>query len=297
MLHKYCGHLWPTRRGSCPGPRVAATTVTVKPPPAASCNDWMATMGSTQYYISKKNASRPVIQAAALNYQWQEHLEAENLLDDSIYIFPNPSSNSSLGSPSQESDASNLTDYTFSGISEPRSPLDYGKGAHTPTGSPLTPLTPSEGIGQPEWPWSEARETHIRGITTVYGGVDNRRELLLQRPRSARATLSSSSFHSLSTGINLPRHPLTTLPFLSFIASLLSVDETTLQLLSSSATVDDTRTELHGVEKLSLRAKEYRVVKEGFAVVADSPGSLSMWDLFTDLMGNKGVREKVSRSS
>lgn len=284
-------------------------------------NDWMATTGSTQYYISRKQPVRPTIQAVSLKYK-QEW--AENILDDSIYIFPNPPS--SLGSPTQHSDVSALTDYTFFGLSEPKSPVNNGNGIHTPNGSPLTPLTPLEDVRQLEWTRSDASDIH-RGI---HDRADRypRRELITRRcPRESHIGSPSANFQrTLSAGIKdsfseSSWQPHLQLPFLSFITSVLSVDDATLQLLSQAPSrpapftgqtgpglVDDeAHVELHGVEKLLLRASESRVVKEGCAVVSDpsipygpfpSLPLMGLWEVVTDLMvnGSKAVQE-VLRSS
>jgi hypothetical protein len=274
------------------------------------------TAGSSQYYVSRKiNPTRPTIQDISVK---NEQKWAERLLDDSIYIFPNPPS----APASPHSDISVPTDFTFSALSEPKS---SDNGANQ---SPLTPLTPLEGVEQLEWPPSDANDI----LLGIHDRPDRWREVIARRrARGSFESLSNLSTPRLNHHALLMRgkshstaQPRLQIPLLSFISSLLSVDDATFHLLSTtsshsalfpgqnllsdpSPSGDEGNDELHGVEKLLLRENECHVVKEGCSIASDpsapylpfpSHPFVGFWGVVTGFMANGGkVVREVLRSA
>ncbi|KAF9463060.1 hypothetical protein BDZ94DRAFT_1236456 [Collybia nuda] len=268
------------------------------------------TPGSTQYYFSRKQT---VQHPTSLTYEQQS---TECFLDNSIYIFPNPPS--SLGSPAQHSDLSVPTDYEFSALSEPNSPVDSGNSSRVFNWSPFTPLTHLERVGLVEWTQSDANDI----LLGIHDQADQWREVVArQRARESQTSFTGTSLQRIPPAGKIRfsgQQPSSHLPFLSFISSLLSVDDATFQLLyhaSSCPTLFPGKTRLsdsgqnnegdiglHGVEKLLARESESRVVTGGCAMLSGlsipyGPFSefpfVGLWDIMASLMmnGSEAVRE------
>ncbi|KAF4590159.1 hypothetical protein EYR40_009442 [Pleurotus pulmonarius] len=171
---------------------------------------------------------------------------ADTVLDDlelgGIYIFPNPSS--APHSPSQYSDISAPTDFSYSGLSEPRS-RDV-----SPNGrSPSVPWDPSDAAlslttkpdafadGDADYegsvwhmvsPDSALAQRHHWELVLQQRASRHRLRVATEGPEPS-ALLSHRSQRSQSP------HPRIHIPLLSYLVSLFALDDETLHLLQHSS--------------------------------------------------------------
>ncbi|TFK40810.1 hypothetical protein BDQ12DRAFT_721424 [Crucibulum laeve] len=296
-----------------------------------------------QYFPHRRHASSSTVAKESLRLQEEpEPWASLQLSDSSIYVFPNPSS--MPPSPSQISDISVPTDFSLSAVSLSRDPspnanIQNFQVARSPMCTLLTPLSDGQGLEDDEWGWEitppperslligaeEERERHDHWEIVARRRA---REEYMNSLSSLR-TLSSHSIalmkhnrqHSNSSNIVVTTpHPRIHIPFLSFFISFLSVDDTTLHLLTQSPShsslfpghvipaplplesndFEPKNEGLHGVEKLLSREDESRTLKDGMAVASDSlisplapflvsPFRLSgLWDMVNELVTSSG---------
>ncbi|KAF5382561.1 hypothetical protein D9615_002868 [Tricholomella constricta] len=245
-------------------------------------------------------------------------------LDDSIYVFPNPAS--APPSP-QHSDFSANTEFTLSPHSVtlqlPTSrDRRYSSSASPP---PLTPISPCE------WDGRELLETdYLADVSPLRAPRDQ-----TERPQRERALIdyhTAAPIQTSSVDANRvlralpedPQHPHTRLhiPLLSFFVSLLSIEDSTMHILSYSSSdsvlfpcrtlpsdslLENTGVDVkpHGVEKLLVRRSEGSQIREAMKSEREMAPYRSLhplpfhglWNTVTALVtnGGKALREVLHR--
>lgn len=225
----------------------------------------------SEYYRPRQPLREPSSHVSpSRDQQTGQRLLEIDLPEDSIYIFPNPSSSagSAPSSPSLRSDISVPTDFTLSSESRSRHTSDHDGFRQTRSGHGRTPVNIRRRLsvgtdGNPEleiWDWNVDVDS-----VTVESAVDIEDVDQLQRwkfltPQRGRVSTSSlwrarqQRLDSVTKRIpSVPRNthrryrsvdpdPGPTIPYhhqrirmLSFIASLLFVDESTIRLLTHSS--------------------------------------------------------------
>ncbi|KAG5648408.1 hypothetical protein DXG03_004982 [Asterophora parasitica] len=163
---------------------------------------------------------------------------SDTSLDDSIYIFPDPAS--APTSPSQQSEYSACTEFTPSVTSAPlRLPKSRDRRhSHSNSRSPLTPPSPCD------WDTCELHETDYlteaaplhapRDLSTRWRGLKDIQQVERSRPISPSSVDSGARIVPLHVDQQHQHHPhlRNHIPLLSFFASLLFIEDSTMHLLS-----------------------------------------------------------------
>lgn len=224
----------------------------------------------------------------------------EPVLDDlelgGIYIFPNPSS--APHSPSQYSDISAPTDFSYSGLSEPRSrdvsPNGRGPSVpwdHVDAASSLTTTPDAFVDGDADY---EGSVWHLVSPDSALAQRQHWELVLQQRASRHRLRVATegpepSALLSHRSQRSQSPHPRIHIPLLSYLVSLFALDDETLHLLQHSSPQsvlfpgarsearvvgDDENLFDMRVTKL-LQAvdsdKSYHSLKEGLAISYQSP--------------------------
>jgi len=315
----------------------------------------------SQYYRPRQSQRGPSPHSSVAREQEREQLSLQIDLEDSIYVFPNPSSSagSSPLSPSLGSDISAPTDLTLSrpsgSRSRSRNSSDHGSFSQTKSISGRMPTNIGRRIsvgvdGDPEveiWDWNTDMDTSVAVSEESAVGLEDvdrthRWNVLVPRRNhsSRRDPFSSSSLwrarqqqldYVTSRTASVPRsthrrhrsvdsvagsiadHSRIRIQMLSFIASLLFIDEATIRLLthpsSESALFlghsysdehpsDEHDGPPHGAAKLLAGSDEKQTLKEGLAIACDPsvlpfnpfalPRPSGLWDLVNGVWTNSG---------
>ncbi|KAF8964407.1 hypothetical protein BDZ97DRAFT_1919090 [Flammula alnicola] len=314
-----------------------------------------ATTIMSQYYVPQPQQSisreRSQEQEATASNTWDNSF---HLVESAVYIFPNPSS--APPSPSQSSDFSAPTDFTISaidfesGASDRRPP--HSNSSSYAESSPLSETSDLVRNSNP-WEWTPdsrpgvnarlpidlplvAIESDAKGVSDqwhVFMHPHDTRMLLDNSHSACDCQLSSSNpslgkiprcnpSENLSSKNPNKAHPLQ-FPLLSFFVSLLCIDQSTVDLVTSPSTqsflfpgthllqlemgvnhkgrghIDEKAS--HGVRKLLTcqHLQPYQSLRDGLNVVADyssdTPSSLGLltasiglWELVTGFVANSG---------
>lgn len=272
-----------------------------------------------QYFVAPPQARRP---------RQRRSQSSITKLEDSLYIFPSPSS--APPSPSPSSEYSAPTHLSLSTLSEARSrnssvqPCSRSTRPHSEVLH--TPYIISPGGDLEIWDWAEDTG---RKLDESVGDEkwECRESARVREPspfrfelRRLQSTTSKGriAYHGSPTTIrpSCP-HPRVHIPLLSFFISLFSVDEATLHLLTHPANESESalfpghalcsdeihaqEDGCHGVAKLLMPLGEFRSVKEGCAVACNPSNPLlvssspvvGIWHFIGNVLvdGGKALKE------
>lgn len=259
------------------------------------------------------SSQRPVSSSA--DYDASE--DTFSPLDDSIYIFPNPSSAPPSPNISELSAPTELTGYT-SRDSSVEDVHERGLRKWPIARAPLRTLDGAFDLDTALWRWSEPAADGSLGASddTVTDRPDRWESIIRRRLHLATSHASSRSPPRPVTRAPSP-HPRIHIPLLSFFVSFLSIDDATPHLLSHSSpnsalfpgrslcpdAPPPESSGRHGVARLLASPEPRQDLREGCRVACDSslldaspftsPSMYQVYGFVRDIVvsGQKALRE------